>query len=331
MLNAASEADLLVKLGQKITANLVTRIDGRLMQAQTKKILLGASFGLLASLIWGSWPVISKMSTLEQLDHWDITAIRFLVAGCLLLPILLLQFAKSKKLLAKGLVLALGAGAPYVLLATSGLNLAPSSHFGIIAPSSMLLFTTLGCVFFLSEKISTARLLGVAMIFTGVVSVGVGNLGALSLDTAVGDLMFVGCGLLWASYTLLCKYWKIDAWMATALVSVLSMLIYTPIYLLHSPGALGKIPLQTLLQQGLFQGVLVAILALYCYSQAVAILGSSRGAVFAALVPPTTMFLAVILLAEMITWVEQFGLLAVSFGIVLALGLVKKVPFVKTA
>ncbi|MCJ8299225.1 MAG: DMT family transporter, partial [Pseudomonadales bacterium] len=153
----------------------------------------------------------------------------------------------------------------------------------------------------------------------------------MSLDTAIGDLMFVGCGLLWASYTLLCKHWKIDAWMATALVSVLSMFIYTPIYLLHSPGALGQIPLDTLLQQGLFQGVMVAILALYCYSRAVAILGSSRGAVFAALVPPTTMFLAVVLLSEVITVVEQFGLLAVSFGIVLALGLVKKVPFVNVA
>ncbi|MCJ8298553.1 MAG: DMT family transporter [Pseudomonadales bacterium] len=150
------------------------------MQTQTKNIFMGASFGLLASLIWGSWPVISKMSTLQQIDHWDITAIRFLVAGCLLLPILLLKFAKSKKLLGKGLVLAMGAGAPYVLLATSGLNIAPSSHFGIIAPSSMLLFTTLGCVFFLAEKISKARLCGVAMIFTGVVSVGIGNLGTMS-------------------------------------------------------------------------------------------------------------------------------------------------------
>lgn len=291
-----------------------------------QSLFYGIGFGLIASFIWGGWPVFSKMATLQQITPWDITAIRFIVAGAILLPLLAMRFSVTKTLLLKGFLLSIGAGVPYVLMATIGLTYAPSAHFGIIAPSTMLLFTTLGSVFLIGESITKLRLLGIACIFFGVIIVGANSISSISGATLQGDLMFVCCGLLWSSYTLLCKYWNIDAWMATALVSVISLILYLPGYLYYFPDNLSAMSLTTLLQQGMIQGVMTAILALFFYSKAVNLLGSSKGSVFAALVPPISLFLAVLLLQESITWAEQLGIVSVSIGILFALGIIKKQP-----
>ncbi|MGB1239611.1 MAG: DMT family transporter [Pseudomonadales bacterium] len=282
----------------------------------------GIGFGLLAALIWGGWPVFSKLATLQAISPWDITAIRFIVAGSLLFPVLL-RFKLNRTLLLKGLALSVGAGIPYVLMATVGLTQAPSAHFGIIAPSTMLLFTTLGSIFLIGEKVTPLRLMGTAFILAGVLIVGANSLSSINAQTLRGDLMFMGCGLLWSSYTLLCKYWGIDAWLATALVSVISLLLYLPFYLSVYPHNLTAMGVSTLLQQGLIQGVMTAILALFFYSKAVSLLGSAKGSVFAALVPPITLCLAVLILGESLGWAEQLGLLCVCTGIIFALGLVK--------
>ncbi|NQZ11959.1 MAG: DMT family transporter, partial [Algicola sp.] len=207
--------------------------------------------------------------------------------------------------------------------ATSGLTLAPSAHFGIIAPSSMLVFVTLGGFLWLKESLKPSRVLGILLILSGVVFVAGHSLGNISTDTLMGDLMFVGCGLLWASYTLLAKHWQISPWTATAMVAVVSMVIYLPVYLIGFDSQQLLASVDTLMWQGLFQGVLTAIAALYFYSKAVALLGSGKGAVFSALVPPIALLLGALLLGETITWVEYAGLGLVCFGMLFALEVVR--------
>ena len=287
--------------------------------------LVGLSFGLLAALIWGSWPVVSKHLTSQSLTMWDLTAIRFTAAGCVLIPVLFYQLSKVKGWLVKGSLLSIGAGAPYVLVATLGLTLAPSSHFGLIAPSCMLLFTTIGSVLLFKEKISASRWLGIVMILLGVASVSFNQIGTVSLSTLSGDMLFVCSGFLWASYTLLCKHWQLKPWLATSMVAVFSMVAYLPFYLANHLDSLRKIPLEVLLQQGFYQGVVTSILALYCYSKCVSILGAAQGAVFAALVPPTTILLSITFLGESLAAAEQIGLFAVSTGFVFALGIASRV------
>jgi len=285
--------------------------------------MIGAGFGLLAAIIWGAWPVLSKMATNNNLLATDIAALRFGVAGCLLLPVLLYQGIKLKQIASKGLLLAIGAGAPYVLLATTGLTLAPNAHFGIIAPTSMLAFTTLGSVLWLRESISTARIIGVMLILIGIFIVGGSGLGDISSGTLLGDLMFLGCGMLWASYTLLCRRWQINPWTATALVSVVSMFIYLPIYWFGINSQLSLQPLNTLIFQGFFQGVVVAILALYFYSKAISLLGPSTSAVFTALVPPFSILFGALILKEPISLVEYLGLGFVAIGMLFALKILR--------
>jgi len=288
---------------------------------QLNQKIIGAGFGLMAALIWGAWPVISKLATSDNLLAGDITALRFGIAGCLLLPVLLYQGIKLKTIVSKGVVLAIGAGAPYVLLATTGLNFALNADFGIIALSTMLVFTTLGSFYCLNETIRFSRILGVSLILFGIIVVGANSLSDISMQTLIGDLLFLTCGLLWASYTLLCRYWNLNPWTATALVSVISMFVYLPIYLLDTDNQLSTVSINTLIWQGLFQGVAVAILALYCYSKAIALLGSGKGAIFTALVPPIAIILGAFVLNEHISLAEYIGLAFVCGGMLFALEL----------
>ena len=73
--------------------------------------------------------------------------------------------------------------------------------------------------------------------------------------------------------------------------------------------------------QAVFQGILSAFVALFLYARAVSLLGSARGAVFAALVPATATLLAIPILDEWPSLLQMTGVAVVSVGMCFALGL----------
>lgn len=289
------------------------------MAISTQKSNLGILFGILASLIWGSWPVFSKVAATHALSPIDIASLRFIIAGTILLPVLVYQAVRLRLILAKGIVLAIGAGAPYVLLATYGINLSSSAHFGTIAPSTMLVFSSIGSVLLFKEKLSFSRCVGITAIIIGVIGIGILNFNSISADIMLGDLMFVGCGALWASFTLFSKYWRLNSWVATAMVSVVSGVVCAPFAI----EVIQNNPMDLLIYHGVYQGILVAIIALYCYSKSVVILGAARGAIFASLVPPVSLLLSFIVLDELMTTNEIIGSAIICVGMFLALGIIK--------
>ncbi|MGB0943062.1 MAG: DMT family transporter [Marinomonas sp.] len=281
--------------------------------------ILGIVLGISATVIWAGWPVLSKIATNSQLAPYDITMLRFSISGLVLLPLFIVRFAKLKAIAGKGVILAFGAGAPYVLVGTSGMAYAPTSHFSIIMPTSMLLFTTIASVLWLGEKLTLARILGISFIIAGVVFVGGNSLGSLALeDTLIGDFMFLMCGFLWSIYTVLARYWKINPWDATVLVSMVSIVLYMPFYLYQFGGQILAVDTDTLIVQGLYQGVFASIGALYLYSKAISLLGASKGAIFSVLLPPLSLLLGSFLLEEVLTWVEVGGLILVCLGMLFA-------------
>jgi len=281
------------------------------------------AYGLVAALIWGAWPVVSALGIRSSLAVADITALRFAVAGLILLP-LVLRHGTGGLGWRRALVLALGAGAPYVLLAAGGLAYAPAGQGGIIAPSSMLVFSTLGGWLLLGDRPPRQRLAGVTVILAGVLLIGGESLLSTQPDQWKGQLMFAGGGLLWASYTVASRAWGADPLQATALVSVISLLLYLPLYLIFGEPQLFAAPLAEVAGQAVFQGLFAAVLALLCYSRAVALLGAGRGAIFATLVPAIALLLAWPLLGETPSTTDLAGAALVTLGMASALGLLPR-------
>jgi drug/metabolite transporter (DMT)-like permease len=281
----------------------------------------GATFGALAALIWGGFPAITKLSMAsDALDAWDITALRFGIAGLLLLPLFARRrFASLSPWTA--LFLACGAGAPYVLLTAGGLEFAPGGHMGVMTPSCMLLCSTLGSRLILKESLTGGRIAGALTITAGLIAMGWDGLSNHGELTWLGDTMFVLGGLSWASYTIGLRVWRVEPLHATAIVGVLSMALYLPGYAWLAGADLAAAPWREIVIQAVFQGVLSAVVALLLYTRAVAILGAARGSVFAALVPTFSLLLAVPLLHETPTELQLVGVAFVTAGMVFALGL----------
>jgi drug/metabolite transporter (DMT)-like permease len=283
--------------------------------------LAGAAYGALAALIWAGFPAITKLAMAsDALTAWDVTALRFGIAGMILLPAFWRRgFGPLRWPVA--LLLACGAGAPYVLLTAGGLAFAPAGHMGVITPSCMLLFSTLGSRLILRDPLHAGRVIGVLAITGGIVTLGWDGLANHGELTWLGDLMFVLGGLFWASYTIGSRVWSVEPFHATVVVAVLSMLIYLPAYAVLADSQLPTAPWSEIVIQAVFQGLLSAIVALLLYTRAVAILGAARGAVFAALVPSFSLLLAIPVLREIPTALQLFGVVLVTAGMVFALGL----------
>lgn len=292
-----------------------------------QQLTKGIFFGLIAAVVWGAWPVISALGVRQSLGANDLTFLRFTVSGLILLPLFYkLRFQGVN--LGKGLVLACGAGLGYISLCLYGLSFAPASHFGIITPSCMLTFTTLGSWLLLKERLSTSRILGFAIIILGVLTIGWSSFASGISDPNYpeswkGDIIFVFCGSLWALYTLSSRIWQVEAFHATTLVSVLSMIIYAPIYFLLTEPAILDAPVTEVLFQGTMQGIFTAVLALLFFSKSVNLIGASKGAVFGALVPAIALLLSIPVLNEWPSAVEILGVIVVSTGMFFALGLIK--------
>ena len=292
--------------------------------------IAGAAYGALASLIWAGFPAITKLSIASSLTAWDVTALRFGTAGLLLLPIF------ARRGLAPlhwpgALLLVCGAGAPYVLLTAGGLKFAPAGHMGVITPSCMLLFSTLGSWVLLGDRPAGGRVAGVLTIFVGIFMLGWDGLSNHGSRTWLGDSMFVLGGMFWAGYTIATRAWSVAPFHATVVVAVLSMLAYVPGYAVLAGSHLAAAPWSEIAIQTIFQGVLSAVVALVFYTRSVALLGAARGAVFAALVPSFSLLFAIPILHELPTRLQVVGVVLVTAGMVLVLGLYDAVKWRRAA
>src|SRR5580692_6405333 len=113
--------------------------------------LRGALYGLAAVSIWSGWIVVARLGLRTSLTPWDIAALRFGVAGLLLLPYVLRNGVALERLGWTGLTaIIVGGGAP-VLLANAGLMFAPAAHAGALFPGVMPLMVAILAAIILGE------------------------------------------------------------------------------------------------------------------------------------------------------------------------------------
>ena len=114
------------------------------MRPANTEYLKGAAFGLAAVSIWAGWSVLTRLAVTTSLDASDIAALRFGVAGLILSPVVAQRRLARDRLGWFGLaVIIVGQGAPYALVAASGLHFAPARDQGALNPGCMPLFVAL--------------------------------------------------------------------------------------------------------------------------------------------------------------------------------------------
>lgn len=287
---------------------------------QGAQYLLGAACGVAAVSIWAGWIVIARLGLRSSLTPWDIAALRFGVAGVLLLPVVLAKGLAIDRLGWTGLSAIILGGAAPVFLANTGLLFAPAAQAGALFPGVMPLMVALLAATALGEAITRTKLLGFALIIPGVVAITMASGGEFGSRQNFGHALFLAAALAWACYTVAMRRARLDGLHAAALSAVGSMLVYLPIFWALPGTALARAPWSDIALQAFVQGVLTAIVSLVLYGRAVNILGASSGAAFAALCPAMTAVFAIPILGEWPHAIDGAAIISISAGVYLVSG-----------
>ena len=287
----------------------------QLMQMNTQ-YTRGASYGLTAVCIWAAFIVVSRLGVQTSLTPWDITAIRFSVAGILLMPHLWSKGLALDRLGWTGVVaIIMGCGAPMVLLVNVGLLFAPAAHGGALFPGVMPLMVAIIAAAVLKESITLEKIVGLALIVIGATGIVLITGGAVGTRQNIGHALFLAAGFVWACYTVAMRLGRLDGLHAAAIAAVGSLVLYLPGYLLIAGTSVFKAPPFDIALQAIVQGVLTAIVALLLYGRMVNLLGATGGAAFVALTPAMTALLGIPILGEWPSAVDWSALAMISIGV----------------
>jgi drug/metabolite transporter (DMT)-like permease len=283
------------------------------------QFVLGASCAMAAVAIWAGWLVMMRLGVTTRLSAPDLTALRFAIAGPLLLPVVLRRGLGIDRLGWPGFVaVASGAGAPVALIIGIGLRFAPVAHAGALYQGAVPLAVACLAAITIKERVTSIRKAGLFLVVCGGVLIGGLGISSLGGQQSVGHLFFLFATYLTACYTVAIRHARIDGLHAAAIAAVVSLVLYLPIYLAFFENGLFNVPLADLVFQALYQGVLTAAISLALYGRAIRLLGASNAAAFVALGPIMVALMAIPALSEWPSNIAWGAILMIAIGVYLA-------------
>jgi len=248
-----------------------------------REYIRGALFGIAAVSIWTAWIVAVRLGIRTSLQPWDIAAIRFGVAGLILLPYLLKKGLAVDRLGWAGLAaIMVGGGAPTILVSYGGLLFAPAAHAASLFTALIPLYVAILAAVVLGESFTVAKRIGLVLIVAGVLGIVWGAGGTIGSRQNIGHAMFISAGMLWACYVVALQKARLEGLHAAAIAAVGSLITYVPVYAIIFGTSLFNAPWRDLALQAFVHGLLVAVISFVCIGRAVSILGASNGSAFAA-------------------------------------------------
>lgn len=275
---------------------------------------------LATALIGSGWQIVSRHGVTTSLGPLELAVLRYAIPALVLLPVAWASRAVLRALPARqGLLLVLGGGLPFGLVAMAGAQWAPAAHMGVFVAGSVPLFTALGGWWLDGERPSRTRCLGLALMAAGLAVSGLGGLAAAA-SAWRGDLLFLLAALLWSGYTLALRRSGLTAWQGAAAINLGSTVLLLPLLWIAGAPRLLSAPLRDVALQAVGQGLFAGLLGLALYGVAVARLGAARASLSGALVPLMTAVGAAWLLREPLTASTWIALALVLPGVALAGG-----------
>jgi drug/metabolite transporter (DMT)-like permease len=286
------------------------------MAARPAGLVAGIACGVGAAIMWACGFGAARHGIAIGLSPFDIAFHRYVWAGFAFLPSVLGRGARSLNGIGwgRGAMLALLGGPGQAAVSASGFLMVPLAHGGVIQPS----FATLAGMFLapvmLGEKLPRMRIYGAIAIVAGLVVIGQEALQTIGPHGLLGDFTFAMAGLMFATFAMLLRLWRIDPMRATAVISVLTLL-YIPVHAVaFGFGRMIAVGFAENALQAVVQGVFAGPAAIYLFARSVLLLGVSRAAVFPSLVPGFTLLVGYLALGEQPTLAQIAGFAIVLIG-----------------
>ena len=213
-------------------------------------------------------------------------------------------------------------GLLFGVLAYNGFVFAPAAHASVLLPGSLPLWTALLAVLMLGERLTPARVTGLACIVAGALLVGGTSLLHAFDGGSVwkGDVFLMLAAFCWSVYSVLARRYRLDAVRATIAITVFAFFTYLPTYAvlvaLHAiPSHLTTAPIGAFVLQMLFQGCASVVISGITFTKMIQYFGPVRSTLFTAIVPGSSALGAVYFLGEPLSWNLWAGLAMVTLGI----------------
>ena len=279
--------------------------------------LLGWISALGVFGMWSSFIVFSRAGVQSGLTAFDISALRFIVAGIVVLPFAISWWPRHLTLRVQMIMSLCGPGALYTTLMYLGLTNASAAYGGVFANGSLPVFTMCMAFFVGGKAADRHQLIAILLVVTGAVLVSVPGLEDSDSDAVVGILLFLGASVVLSVYVFGVKYWNVSPREALMLVTLPNALVFLPIWYLTLPSNLADAGSEIILFQALFQGLGPGFIAVILFALSAKILGPTPTAGLAAAVPAGAALLAVPVLSEYLSIIEWVGIAVVSIGLIL--------------
>ena len=286
-------------------------------QAARPSLLIGILCGTAAALGWAAGFVAAKHGITVGFSPADLAFHRFFWSGLLLLPLALRGGLADLGGIGwgRGLVMTVLAGPPQAAIAYTGFILVPLGHGTTIQPACAALFGLILASLMLHERATAQRFIGGATIIAGLLVFGAESIATIGSHGVGGDLMFVTAGFFWAMFGTLLRHWQVSGRRAIAVVAVLSILLFAPLYaLIAGFDGLLRMNLAENMIQVVAQGLIASALPIYLFARAVVLLGAGRAAVFPALVPGFGVIIGYFALGVVPSLAQLIGLVIVLIG-----------------
>jgi drug/metabolite transporter (DMT)-like permease len=289
-------------------------------ESDSKPALLGVACGLGAALCWALGFVATRHGLKVGFTPADLLMHRYFWSGLAFLPLVLRNGVGNLCGIGwgRGMALMVLGGPVMSIISYTGFLFVPLGHGSVIQPSCATLGGLFLATFLLGERISFSRVFGAFGIVGGLVVIGSESIGHIGASGVQGDLIFVLTGFMFAGFGTLLRYWRVSAFSAAAVISVLSLLLF-PAY--AATGALARVATIGISEnalQAFGQGILAGPAAMYLFAFSIELLGVARAAVFPAIVPALTLLVGWLLLGEPPTILQAAGLVTVLSGFYLA-------------
>ncbi len=286
-------------------------------------------------LIWTSFIVIARASAMRSLTPFDISVLRFIGAGSVLLPWALWQIHVKGaprgwlgiSLLPTRLTVYAGllAGVAYSFLAYSGFFFAPAAHASVLMPGMLPLWTALLSIAVFGERVSPARWAALGLLLLGAALVGGASIWqgiAQGQGVWIGDVLFLCTSFTWASFGLLIRRYQPDPIAITAAVSAFCLVTVVPVFAILvasgvMPTGLNRAPWWEICFQMFVQGGLSVVVSGITFAIMIRHYGPVKTTMVTALVPGLSALGAVAFLGEPLGLNLLLGLACVTLGIVL--------------
>ncbi|MBM3524978.1 MAG: DMT family transporter [Alphaproteobacteria bacterium] len=276
---------------------------------------LGLLCAVLTLLTWSGFILVTRLGVRSTMSPSDLVALRFIIAGAVMLP-WMLRHGLGGLSWQRALVLAMLAGPGFALPAFYGFTNAPAAHGAGLIPGTLPIWTVVLAALIAGERITELKLGGVALTVLGVALITGPHVLAAEYGVLTSDLLLPLASLSWALYTVLARRWSVAPLQAATVVFVLSGAICAPIYLAAVGPRFLSAPLEDLLLQGVYQGVIATIVSILLFTRAVHALGAGATTLITAAVPSVVTLAAIPLLGEIPAATAIAGILLVTLGVV---------------